>query len=72
MHNELLREATDAISSTDSSTQWLREERQQAAVKVRALTEDETALAMGGGEPPRRGFCFALLRRLLRLCPCCG
>ena len=69
MHDDLLQQASAALSSTESSVNWLKQEREQAAVQVRALTGDGPTPTLNLGElPQRRRGCAAICHRLSRFC----
>lgn len=69
MHDDLLQQASAALSSTESSVNWLKQEREQAAVQVRALTGDAPMPTLNLGDaPPRRRGCAAICHRLSRFC----
>ena len=59
MHHELLQQASSALSSTEDSVNWLKEERQQAAAAVGLATSDPVRVVSGfeAMKPPRRPGC---------------
>ena len=60
MHHELLQQASSALSSTEDSVNWLKEERQQAAAAAVGLATSDPVRVVSGFEamkPPRRPGC---------------
>ena len=61
MHHELLQQASSALSSTEDSVNWLKEERQQAAAAAAGLASSDAVRVVSAFDTmkPRRrlGYC---------------